>query len=346
MLIKIKQPHDIPSSEITPESVYRARRGFLQGMGVAGAGLLAGPALGQEASRVSAQDNPAQALNLASKPDWLTAQMAARKPAPEEGLFTVSDTLTPFEDVTTYNNFYEFGTDKADPSRNARDFKIDPWTVEVTGEVAKKGTYTLEDILKPHTLEERIYRLRCVEAWSMVIPWVGFPLADLIQRFEPTSDARYVEFITLVDRDQMPGQRSRFGTIDWPYREGLRMDEAMHPLTLMAVGVYGDVLPAQNGAPLRLVVPWKYGFKSIKSIVRINFRSTMPNNTWRDLQPNEYGFYANVNPAVSHPRWSQASERRLPSSLFMPQRIDTLPFNGYAEAVADLYADMDLRRFY
>jgi len=216
----------------------------------------------------------------------------------------------------------------------------------VTGEVGKPGSYTLEDILKPHALEERIYRLRCVEAWSMVIPWIGVPLKDLIARFEPNGDAKFVEFVTLVDKDQMPAQRSRFATIEWPYREGLRMDEAMHPLSLMAVGLYGDVLPAQNGAPLRLVVPWKYGFKSIKSIVRINFRKTMPSTTWVDLQSSEYGFYANVNPAVSHPRWSQSSERRLPSSLFAPQRIDTLPFNGYAEEVASLYDGMDLRRFY
>jgi sulfoxide reductase catalytic subunit YedY len=348
MLIKVKQPHEIPSSEITPESVYRGRRAFLKGAGLAGAGLLTGPVLGQEAATDPAAplDNSPEALNLASKPQWLTAQVAARKPAPKEGMFTTDEMLTPFQDVTTYNNFYEFGTDKGDPSRNARGFKVDPWTVEVTGAVGKPGTYTLEDILKPHALEERIYRLRCVEAWSMVIPWVGFPLGDLIKRFEPTSDAKFVEFITLVDKDQMPGQRSRLATIDWPYREGLRMDEAMHPLTLMTVGLYGDVLPAQNGAPLRLVVPWKYGFKGIKSIVRINFRDSMPNTTWSDLQPSEYGFYANVNPAVSHPRWSQATERRLPGSLFMPRRVDTLPFNGYAEAVSELYAGMDLRKFY
>ncbi|MDR0780564.1 MAG: protein-methionine-sulfoxide reductase catalytic subunit MsrP [Pseudomonadales bacterium] len=347
MLIKVKAAHEIPSSEITPESVYRARRAFLKGAGVAGAGLLAGPVLGQEASgTVASPNNSPEALNLASKPQWLVEQVAARQPVPDEGLFTTGEMLTPFQDVTTYNNFYEFGTDKSDPSRNARAFKVDPWTVEVTGAIGKPGTYTLEDILKPHALEERIYRLRCVEAWSMVIPWVGFPLGDLIKRFEPTSKAKFVEFITLIDKNQMPGQRSRLATIDWPYREGLRMDEAMHPLTLLAVGLYGDILPAQSGAPLRLVVPWKYGFKSIKSIVRINFRETMPNTTWSDLQPNEYGFYANVNPAVSHPRWSQATERRLPGSLFMPNRIGTLPFNGYAEAVADLYKGMDLRKLY
>jgi sulfoxide reductase catalytic subunit YedY len=204
----------------------------------------------------------------------------------------------------------------------------------------------LEDILKPHTFEERIYRLRCVEAWSMVIPWVGFSLGDLIKRFEPNSNAKYVEFVTLVDPKQMPGVTSRFATIDWPYREGLRMDEAMHPLAIIAVGLYGDILPAQNGAPLRLIVPWKYGFKSAKSIVSINFREDMPNNTWRDLQPSEYGFYANVNPGVSHPRWSQAKERRLPSSLFAPQEIPTQMFNGYSDEVASLYDGMDLRRNY
>ena len=248
--------------------------------------------------------------------------------------------------MSTYNNFYEFGTGKDDPARNARDFSIEPWTVKVEGECAKPGSYSLEDILKPHTFEERVFRLRCVEAWSMVIPWVGFSLGDLLKRFEPTGDANYVQFDTLVDSEQMPAQRSRFATIDWPYQEGLRMDEAMHPLATIATGLYNDILPAQNGAPLRLVVPWKYGFKSIKSIVAIRFTKTMPNNTWRDLQASEYGFYANVNPQVSHPRWSQASERRLPTSLFMPRRIDTMMFNGYADEVASLYDGMDLRRFY
>src|SRR5690606_20503446 len=224
---------------------------------------------------------------------------------------------------------------------NARNFRIDPWKVEVAGAVAKPGTYDLEDLMKGIALEERIYRLRCVEAWSMVIPWPGFPLAALINKLEPTSDAKFVEFRTLVDPKQMPAQSSRFASIDWPYQEGLRMDEAMHPLTLMAVGLYDDILPAQNGAPLRLVVPWKYGFKSVKSIVRINFRSTMPNTTWNDLQPQEYGFYANVNPEVSRPRWSQATERRLPGGLFGSSRVATQMFNGYADEVAQLYAGMD-----
>jgi sulfoxide reductase catalytic subunit YedY len=342
MLIKSRAGREIPSSEITPESVYRSRRDFMRTAAQVslGAGLVGTSMFAQGQSSAAAE------LNLAGKPAWLEQQIAARKPVPEAGPYTTSEQMTPFSDVTTYNNFYEFGTDKGDPSSNARDFRIDPWSVEVTGAVGKPGTYTLEDILKPHDMEERVYRLRCVEAWSMVIPWVGFPLADLIARFEPTSDAKYIEFLTLVDKEQMPEQSSRFATIDWPYREGLRMDEAMHPLTIIATGLYGDLLPAQNGAPLRLVVPWKYGFKSIKSIVSINFRETMPNTTWNDLQPSEYGFYANVNPAVSHPRWSQAKERRLPTTLFSPQQIDTLPFNGYAEEVASLYAGMDLRRNY
>ncbi len=342
MLIKVKTGREIPSSEITPESVYHSRRDFMRTAAQVslGAGLV-GSSVFTQAQAAAAAD-----LNLASKPAWLEQQIAARKPVPESGFYTTTEQITPFDDVSTYNNFYEFGTDKGDPSSNARDFRIDPWSVEVTGEVAKPGTYTLEDILKPHALEERVYRMRCVEGWSMVIPWVGFPLADLIARFEPTANAKYIEVLTLVDRDQMPEQSSRFATIDWPYREGLRMDEAMHPLTIMAVGLYGDLLPTQNGAPMRLVVPWKYGFKGVKSIVSINFRETMPNTTWSDLQPSEYGFYANVNPAVSHPRWSQATETRLPTSLFAPQRIATLPFNGYAEEVASLYAGMDLRRNY
>ncbi len=350
MLIKIKSANAIPSSEITPETVYRTRRDFIKSstqlafaMGFASGGVLSQSAEAQTADAVVR--TPAD-LNLASKPAWLEQQIAVRTTVPASGSFTTTESLTPFADVTNYNNFYEFGTGKGDPSSNAKNFSIDPWSLEVTGEVNKPGKYTLEDILKPHTFEERIYRLRCVEAWSMVIPWVGFSLSELIKRFEPNSNAKFIEFTTLVDGEQMPDQRSRFSTIDWPYREGLRMDEAMHPLTIIAVGLYGDVLPAQNGAPLRLVVPWKYGFKSIKSIVSINFRNDMPNNTWRDIQPAEYGFYSNVNPDVSHPRWSQATERRLPTSLFAPQRVPTMPFNGYAEEVASLYEGMDLRRNY
>lgn len=353
MLIRINSGREILSSEITPESVYRSRRDFIVssaqvalGAGIAGTGLLSPAALAQAGDSLFARA-PSD-LHIVSRPAWLEEQVAARKALPESGPYTTSEALTPFDDVTNYNNFYEFGTDKSDPSNSTQDkhFSIDPWTVEVTGEAGKTGKFTLEDILKPHALEDRVYRLRCVEAWSMVIPWVGFSLGDLLTRFEPTSNAKFVEFQTLVDPEQMPAQRSRFATIDWPYQEGLRMDEAMHPLAMIGVGLYGNVLPAQNGAPLRLVVPWKYGFKSIKSIVRINFRSDMPNTTWNDLQANEYGFYANVNPDVSHPRWSQATERRLPTTLFSPQRIQTQPFNGYADEVASLYAGMDLRRNY
>jgi len=345
MIIKTRK--EIPSSEITPEAVYRDRRKFLKSslaVGAGGTGLLTSALNAQTGDALFARA-PAD-INLASKPDWLVEKAAARTEAPASGPFNTDEELTPFDDVSTYNNFYEFGTGKDDPARNARDFSIEPWTVKVEGECAKPGSYSLEDILKPHTFEERVFRLRCVEAWSMVIPWVGFSLGDLLKRFEPTADANYVQFDTLVDSEQMPAQRSRFATIDWPYQEGLRMDEAMHPLATIATGLYNDILPAQNGAPLRLVVPWKYGFKSIKSIVAIRFTKTMPNNTWRDLQASEYGFYANVNPQVSHPRWSQASERRLPTSLFMPRRIDTMMFNGYADEVASLYDGMDLRRFY
>ena len=256
---------------------------------------------------------------------------------------SVSEAPNSFEDVTGYNNFYEFGTDKSDPKANAGAFRTHPWNVTVDGEAEVKGTFTLEDILKPHALEERIYRFRCVEAWSMVVPWVGFPLGDLIKRFKPTSKARYVQFTTLMDPKQMPGQRYR--VLDWPYVEGLRMDEAMHPLTLMVTGVYGQTLPNQNGAPLRLIVPWKYGFKGCKSIVKISFVERQPRTAWAVSAPSEYGFYANVNPAVDHPRWSQAKERRIGGG-FLGKRIDTLPFNGYATEVAGLYKGMNLAKFF
>jgi sulfoxide reductase catalytic subunit YedY len=252
----------------------------------------------------------------------------------------LDESLTPYEDVTGYNNFYEFGTGKEDPARYAHTLVTRPWTVEVDGEVARPAVYDLDDLLAPHTEEDRIYRLRCVEAWSMVIPWRGIPLADVIRRLEPTSKARFVEFTTLKDPEQMPGQRRR--VLDWPYVEGLRLDEAMNPLTLLATGVYGADLPNQNGAPLRLVVPWKYGFKSIKSIVKIRFTEEMPATSWAVSAPREYGFYANVNPEVDHPRWSQARERRLGEF----RRRPTLAFNGYGEQVADLYAGLDLRRWF
>jgi sulfoxide reductase catalytic subunit YedY len=247
---------------------------------------------------------------------------------------------TDYDDATSYNNFYELGTSKTDPKRNAHLLRTDPWSVVVDGEVAKPGTYALEDLLAPHAMEERIYRLRCVEAWSMVIPWVGFSLGDLLNRFEPTSRAKYVSFTSIYDPDTLPGQR--YPVLEWPYQEGLRIDEAMHPLTIMAVGMYGKVLPNQNGAPLRLVVPWKYGFKSSKAIVRITLTETEPPSSWNVAAPQEYGFYSNVNPNVDHPRWSQKKERRIGEFLKRP----TLMFNGYAEQVASLYSGMDLREKY
>ena len=302
------------TSEITPRAVYLNRRQVVAGLLAAGAGTLAGGAA--EAGSLKARRNPA---------------MSTTEPA------------NSYEDITTYNNFYEFGTDKGDPARLAGRFRPRPWSVAVSGEAEVTGTFTLEDMLRPHPLEERVYRLRCVEAWSMVIPWVGFPLGDLLKRFKPTSKARYVAFETVLRPKEMPGQR--FPVLDWPYVEGLRIDEAMHPLTILAVGLYGEVLPNQNGAPLRLVVPWKYGFKSIKSIVGIRFTERQPPTSWNRSAPREYGFYANVNPAVDHPRWSQARERRIGAGVFAP-RVPTQPFNGYAEQVAALYRGMDLRKLY
>jgi len=322
-----KKPADILPSEITPPSVYRERRRFLREAIAAG---IVGSVPGLM---------PAEAAVLPA---------AGKLTGVKKGGITTLDELTPYKDVTTYNNFYEFGTDKSDPARNAREFRTRPWTIAVDGACRRPATYHLEDFVKPHALEERIYRLRCVEAWSMVIPWVGFPLAEVIKRAAPTSQAKFVEFTTLLDPKQMPGQRDElFGAgLDWPYVEGLRMDEAMHPLTILAVGLYGEVLPNQNGAPIRLVVPWKYGFKSIKSVVRIRFVEKQPVSTWTKTAPREYGFYSNVNPAVDHPRWSQARERRIgEDGLFTPKR-QTLMFNGYAEQVAGLYAGMDLRKFY
>ncbi len=327
----IKQAETIRSSEITPEQTYLKRRDFITGS-------LSLCALAASGGLLSAS-------TLAAAPAGPAWAQGKFPPAPNT-TYDTNEKKTPFDDVIRYNNFYEFGTDKDDPEKNAQQFKTDPWTVEVTGAVNKPGKYALEDLIKPHQLEERIYRLRCVEAWSMVIPWVGIPMADVIKRFEPTSAAKYVEMETLFDPEQMPGQKSGFSRIDWPYREGLRIDEAMHPLTLLAVGLYGQVMPPQNGAPIRLVVPWKYGFKSIKSIVKLHFRETQPPTTWNLLAPEEYGFYANVNPNVDHPRWSQKSERRLPSSFFSPNRIETQMFNGYANEVAHLYSQLDLTRNY
>jgi len=312
----------IQPSEITPESAWRSRRSFLAG--IAGAGLAAAlPAPGQEVATVRLVEPP---LRFAKNPRYSTAEKA-----------------NTFAEVTGYNNFYEFGTAKDDPAANAGRLRTRPWTVVVDGECEKPGRLLLDDLLKPHPLEERIYRLRCVEAWSMVIPWLGFPLGDLVKRFAPTSRAKFVEFTTLLDPKQMPGQR--YDVLDWPYVEGLRMDEAMHPLAILGVGIFGKPLPNQNGAPLRLVVPWKYGFKSIKSVVRIRFTERMPGTTWAKSAPNEYGFFANVNPEVDHPRWSQKSERRIGSSSFFA-RQPTLPFNGYAAEVAGLYKGLDLRRWF
>ena len=269
------------------------------------------------------------------------AGTAEKIPNLRESRFSTDETPTSREDVTSYNNFYELGTDKGDPQRNADRLKPRPWTVVVDGECEAPGEIGIEDVLSGFPQEERIYRLRCVEAWAMVVPWVGFPLGDLLTRFKPTSKANYVAFETLYDPEQMPGQRR--AVLDWPYVEGLRMDEAMHPLTILATGLYGEVLPGQNGAPLRLVVPWKYGFKSIKSIVRISFTEQEPPATWNVMQPREYGFYANVNPQVDHPRWSQASHRMIGDGFFAKKR-PTLMFNGYADQVASLYTGMDLAK--
>jgi len=307
----IQHPREPKSSEITPESLYMDRRAWL----VAASAI----AVGAFAPRSSAQDPQAVGKPYGLQPN---------------------DQPTPWIDVTTYNNFYEFGTDKSDPARNAKSFKTSPWTLTVDGLAGKPGVYQLEDFIKPSTVEDRIYRHRCVEAWSMVVPWRGFPLVDVIKRAEPMANAKYVAFTTLLDRKQMPGQQ--LGVLDWPYTEGLRLDEAQHPLTLLTVGVYGRTLPNQNGAPIRLVVPWKYGFKGIKSIVKMTFTDKQPKTAWNISAPQEYGFYSNVNPAVDHPRWSQAKERRIGEFLRRP----TLPFNGYADQVASLYAGMDLRKNY
>ncbi len=254
------------------------------------------------------------------------------------------ESATAYQDATGYNNFYEFGTDKSDPARNAHTLKTRPWTVEIEGLVKKPGKWGIEDLVRLSAQEERVYRLRCVEGWSMVIPWVGYSLARLIQRVEPLGSAKYVEFVTLADKAAMPGVNSR--VLDWPYTEGLRMDEAMHPLTLLAFGMYGEVLPHQNGAPVRLVVPWKYGFKSAKSIVRIRFTEKEPATAWNKAARNEYGFYSNVNPQVAHPRWSQATERRIGEDGLFAKRRKTLMFNGYEAQVGQLYAGMDLQKFY
>lgn len=333
MRIRQIQTKEPLASELTSEQVYQERRAFLKAAGLFGAAAFFSPGIN------AAEPLYVPAAERASVPPFLREKIRQRRLLATR---PVADALTPFEVVSQYNNFYEFGLEKEEPAQNAGRMRTEPWSVLVDGECARPGRYTLEDILKPHTLEDRIYRLRCVEAWSMVVPWLGFPLRDLLRRFEPGSRAKYVEFTTLYDPIQMPD--ARYSNLRWPYVEGLRMDEAMHPLTLLAVGVYGRSLPAQNGAPLRLIVPWKYGFKSVKSIVRIRFMEARPRTSWAVAAPSEYGFYANVNPAVDHPRWTQRRERRLPNSLFNPNWHETLLFNGYGRDVAALYKGMDLVR--
>ncbi len=311
MIIKKPSWH-INEAEVTPEPIFRRRREFMKQAGLLGTAMLLSP------------------LARASIP------VDGFKP----GVITLDEEVTKENNFTSYNNFYEFGTGKEDPKKNAQDFKTNDWSIEVSGLCGKPGTYNLEDLIKPGSIEERVYRLRCVEAWSMVVPWLGVPLASILSTFEPNSDAKYVAFKTLYDPERMPGQNRN--TIDWPYREGLTMPEAMHPLTLMGVGAYGKSMLNQNGAPVRLHQPWKNGFKSIKSIVSIEFTDRQPQTSWNMLQPSEYGFYSNVNPEVDHPRWSQARERRIGEFLKRP----TLMFNGYAEEVADLYTGLDLKRYY
>ena len=314
----VKRATDIPPSEITPQHIYLRRREFLASTGAAFAALATG-GLGSGVA-------------------------AGEKLAVTKRTVTTTDPPTPYKAVTTYNNYYEFGSDKSDPARNAGGFKPKPWSVAVEGACGKPGVYTLEDVLKPHALEERVYRHRCVEGWSIVVPWIGFPLGDLLKRFDPASSATFVEFVTVLRPEEMVGQRGRFSSaLAWPYNEGLRIDEAMHPLTLIAVGLYGEELPNQNGAPLRLVVPWKYGFKSIKSIVKIRFVDKQPVTAWMKAASVYYGFYSNVNPAATNsPFRDQSTERRLGEFLMRK----TLPFNGYGDQVASLYAGMDLRRNY
>ena len=337
MLIKIPAASDCKESDVTPESIYLSRRTLL-GSSLAGLAVSAMPGWA-----AAADPSPYPDVEPGKAPGWLKEKLSSTQ---WQAVNVKGESITPFKDATHYNNFYEFGTDKGDPASNAGSLKTEPWSVIIDGEVGKPGTYNLEDFMKPYQLEERIYRLRCVEAWSMVIPWIGFPISALLKQVEPTAKARYIRFETLQDPKSMPGQRSGFALIDWPYVEGLRLDEAMNPLAILAVGMYGRELPNQNGAPLRLVVPWKYGFKSVKSIVRISLVSEQPKTTWQSIAADEYGFYANVNPKVDHPRWTQAQERRLPGSLFNPNKRETLMFNGYEEEVASLYKGMDLRKDY
>lgn len=321
-----KKPADVASSEITPKRAYLSRRGFIAGAAAVSTSLLAGRKLLDMVS-------PAQVVQGGAKLSTI------------KGPFGSDEKLTPYKDVTTYNNFYEFSTDKDGPSQLAKDFRTRPWQVRVEGLVQKPRTFDIDDLLKLAPLEDRVYRHRCVEGWSMVIPWVGYPLSTLLKQVDPLGKAKYVEFTTLLDPKQMPGQRSR--VLEWPYVEGLRLDEAMHALAILCVGLYGEALPNQDGAPVRIVVPWKYGFKSAKSIVKIRLVEQQPINTWNQAAPNEYGFYSNVNPEVDHPRWSQKTERRIDGSGFFAsiRKIPTRMFNGY-DQVAQLYAGMDLRKYF
>lgn len=330
MIIKNKKVSDCLESEVTDQKVYLNRRQFMRVSG--------GVALGLGASNVFAALQSGNPL----KPP---ASLAGAFGKIIETSYGQDEKAAPYDVATTYNNFYEFGYGKSDPSQYSSNFTTRPWTITVEGEAENTGVFNLDDVIKESALEERIYRHRCVEAWSMVIPWVGVSLADVLKRFKPTSKAKYVAFETIYDPKEMPGQRGGV-SIDWPYREGLRIDEAMNPLAMFTVGMYGSILPNQNGAPVRLVLPWKYGFKSIKSIVKIRFVEEMPKTTWNMLAANEYGFYANVNPNVDHPRWSQKQERRLPGGVLFPNVIPTKMFNGYEDEVASLYKGMDLRRNY
>jgi methionine sulfoxide reductase catalytic subunit len=329
MPIKTRHPHDPTPSEVTPRRVWEQRRSLLKA--AAAGAALAAPGLAN--AQQSARNAPA-----AKKGTERQALQAAPSP------LSTDEKLTSYKDVTTYNNFYEFGLEKDDPAKYSHRMVVRPWTLVVEGEVLKPARFGIDDLMKLAPLEERIYRMRCVEGWSMVIPWIGCSLSALIRRVEPTGNAKYVEFETLVDREVMPGVRS--SVLDWPYREALRLDEANHPLTLLTLGLYGEVLPNQNGAPVRLVVPWKYGFKSSKSLVRIRFTEKQPVTSWMGASPQEYGFYSNVNPNVSHPRWSQATERRIGEDGIFARKRPTLMFNGYADQVASLYGGMDLKRFF
>lgn len=322
----IKKPNDIPSSEITPKSSYISRRAFITGAVAAGAALAGGAYLRSGSSGEHSETVEASGEKLSGI---------------VKSQYSTTETPTSFKDITNYNNYYEFSTDKYAPAGLSKNFRTRPWTVRVEGMVKKPQSLDIDSIMKLAPLEERIYRMRCVEGWSMVIPWVGFPLSNLIKKAEPLPSAKFVAFQTILAPDQMPGQKD--DVLQWPYVEGLRMDEAMHPLAILAVGLYDQVLPNVDGAPLRLVVPWKYGFKGIKAIVKISFTDKMPPTTWNIMAPNEYGFYSNVNPTVDHPRWSQATERRIGDGLFAPKR-KTLMFNGYADQVASLYSGMDLRK--